>query len=159
MRFNYHLPFNKHLGKIAIGFVLLIIIGISIPFEFKSRTGSIILSNNILMFTGLIFSVLFGIIALVLKTKTNNSRKNPYHLELTDTYLQFPKGKSEVIKAKYETISSVVNIGNNINGIILQVKPRNNEFLTFYIQANGFESIQVFNQFEQTITQKISHQN
>lgn len=158
MIYKYHLPYNKNLNKIALGFIVLTLIGL-VPFEYKGRTGNIILSNNILLFAGLIFTMLFGVIALVLKTKSENSKNNPHRLELTDTYLQFPIGKNEVIKADYKNILGANNIGNNVNGSILQVTSKNKAFRTFYIQANGFESMSVYNQFEQELKQKISHQN
>ena len=62
--------------------------------------------------------------------------------------MQFPIGKDALVQAKYTDIASAKNIGNKMNGEILEVKAKYKSFKSFYIQGTGFSSEQEFKSFE-----------
>lgn len=152
--YAYQLPFNNNLWKLIGFFAIISLIGMFVPFEI--HTNKYNLSNKILLFGGLLFTFLFLLIAVVLKQKSNNSKLNPYKLELTETYLQFPIGKADVQKINFVDIASVSYVGNEMNGEILQVKPKNNA-KSLFIQGKGFVSAQEFKEFEENLTKQINH--
>lgn len=145
--YHYHLPFNKNLWGVTGFFALVALAGAIIPpFELHARRYTI--SNGTLLVGGLVITALFLVAALILKLKSNASKNNPHQLELTDEYLQFPIGKDALVQAKYTDIASVKNIGNKMNGEILEVKAKYKSFKSFYIQGTGFSSEQEFKSFE-----------
>ncbi len=145
--YHYHLPFNKNLWGVTGFFALVALAGAIIPpFELHARRYTI--SNGTLLVGGLVITALFLVAALILKLKSNASNNNPHQLELTDEYLQFPIGKDALVQAKYTDIASAKNIGNKMNGEILEVKAKYKSFKSFYIQGTGFSSEQEFKSFE-----------
>lgn len=153
-QYTYEIPFNNTLWK-AIGiFIICAIIGAVVPFEIHTRR--IHLTNHTLLFGGLLFTGLFLLIALILKTKSKNSKQNPNKLEITDSTLQVPKGKADVVKIPLETIISAAEIGNKFNGSIIQVKMKNNTAKPIYIQGKGFSSESKYFDFQQELNKHIS---
>ena len=153
--YHYHVPFNKNLWRVAGFFALVALAGAIIPpFELHARRYTI--SNNILLIGGLVIAALFLVAALLLKLKSNASKNNPHQLELTQDYFQFPIGKDALVQAKYTDIASPKNIGNKMNGDILEVKARNKSFKSFYIQGSGFSSEQEFKNFETKLLKNMS---
>lgn len=153
-QYTYEIPFNNTLWK-AIGiFIICAIIGAVVPFEIHTRR--IHLTNHTLFFGGLLFTGLFLLIALILKTKSKNSKQNPYKLEISNSTLQVPKGKADVVKIPLEIIDSAIQIGNKFNGSILQVKMKKSATKPLYIQAKGFRSEKEYFEFEQELNKRIS---
>lgn len=151
--YAYQLPFNNNLWKLIGFFVFVALIGKFVPFQIHTNKYNI--SNDMLLFGGLLFTFLFLLIAVVLKLKSNNSKLNPFQLELTDTYLQFPIGKADVQQINFNEIASVSNVGNAMNGNILQVKPKNNA-KSLFIQGKGFATEKDFKAFEAKLLEKIN---
>jgi len=152
--YTYQIPFNNTIWKAVAIFAVLAIIGAVVPFEIHTRR--IHLTNNTVFYGGLLFTGLFLLIAIVLRNKVNNSKQNPNKLEITDSTLQVPKGKDDVVKIPLETIASAVEIGNKFNGSILQVKMKNNTAKPIYIQGKGFSSESKYFDFQQELNKRIS---
>lgn len=151
--YSYQIPFNNTIWKAVGIFAVLAIIAAIVPFEIHTRR--VHLNNHIVFFGGLLFTVLFLLVAIVLTIKSNNSKRNPYKLELTDSTLQMPKGKAEVIKIPLLEIASAIEIGNKFNGSILQVKMKDISLKSIYIQANGFGSESDFFGFIKELNKRI----
>lgn len=152
--YTYEIPFNNTIWKAVGIFVVLTIIGAVVPFEIHTRR--IHLTNHTVLFGGLLFTGLFLIVGLVLRMKSNNSKQNPYKLEITATTLQMPKGKTDIVKIPLEIIDSAIQIGNKFNGSILQVKMKTNASKPLYIQGKGFSSEAEYYEFEQELNKRIS---
>lgn len=152
--YTYQIPFNNTIWKAVGIFATLAIIGAVVPFEIHARR--IHLTNNTVFYGGLLFTGLFLLVAIVLRMKSNNSKQNPYKLEITDSTLQVPKGKADVVKIPLETIISAAEIGNKFNGSILQVKMKNNTAKPIYIQGKGFSSESKYFDFQQELNKRIS---
>lgn len=151
--YTYQIPFNNNLWKLVGTFSVIAIIGALVPFEFYGKRMT--LTNNTLFYGGLLFAGIFLLVALILKMKSNNSKQNPYKIELTESTLQVPKGKTDVVKIPLQDIASAVEIGNKMNGGILQVKMKTNSVKPIYIQANGFETEEAFFEFEENLNKRI----
>jgi hypothetical protein len=152
-QYTYEIPFNNTIWKAVAIFATLAIIGAVVPFEIHARR--IHLTNNTVFYGGLLFTGLFLLVAVVLRMKSNNSKQNPYKLEITDSTLQVPKGKADVVKIPLETIISATEIGNKFNGSIIQVKNKNNTAKPIYIQGKGFSSESKYFDFQQELNKRI----
>lgn len=149
--FTYHLPFNNFLYQLLGFFALLCLIGAVIPFSFHYRRSEI--SNHILLYGGLFLVGLVSIIIVIAKVKSNRSLANPHKVRLTNTALEFPKGKSDLITFPYEDITGTQLLENKFRGDVLAVKSINKT--TIYIDSKGFESKEKFTQFHKSLKNHI----
>ena len=150
--FTYHLPFNNFLYQLLGFFGLLCLIGAVIPFSFHYRRSEI--SNPILLYGGLLLVGLVSIIIVIAKVKSNRSLANAHKVRLTNTALEFPKGKSDLIILPYEDITGTQLFENKFRGDVLAVKSINKT--TIYIDSKGFESSDKFQKFQTVLKSKIS---
>ena len=90
---------------------------------------------------------------MIAKVKSNRSLANAHKVRLTNTALEFPKGKSDLIILPYEDITGTQLFGNKFRGDVLAVKSINKT--TNYIDSKGFESKEKFSQFHITLMNHI----
>ncbi len=149
--FTYHLPFNNFLYQLLGFFAVLCLIGAVIPFSFHYKKSEI--SNYILVYGGFFLVGLVGIIIVIAKAKSNRSSANAHKVRLTNTVLEFPKGKSYLITLPYQDITETQLFEDKFRGDVLAVKTIKKT--TIYIDSKGFESPDKFKQFHSSLKNHI----
>jgi len=134
-------------------FGLMCLIGAVIPFSFHYRRSEI--NNHIFFYGGLFLVGLVSIIIVIAKIKSNRSLANAHKIRLSNTALEIPKGKSDLITLSYEDIVGIQLLENKFRGDILMIKSKSKSASTLYIDGKGFESANEFQKFQTVLKTKI----